>query len=151
MYKSGYDPQAFISFFEKVQAQEKKKPGTSGQGFLDPSSDSGPHCQIAGRDCATILPARAQYMVSTSEFDDVKSRLAAIENRHKILDKKEDKNRPSLRRTSTTDKNGSDDKTNDDDRPTLKRRDDPAATDPVRSGVRQTGGFGRRFSIWTEI
>src|ERR1700758_471973 len=28
MYKAGYDPQAFISFFEKVQAQEKKKPGT---------------------------------------------------------------------------------------------------------------------------
>ena len=43
-----------------------------------------------------ILPARAQYMVSTSEFDDVKARLAAIENRHKIQDKKEDKNQPSL-------------------------------------------------------
>ena len=54
----------------------------------------------------------------------MKSRLAAIENRHKILDKKEDPNKPSLRRTSSTDKNGSDDKENDDDRPTLKRRDD---------------------------
>ena len=55
----------------------------------------------------------------------MKARLAAIENRHKILDKKEDKTKPSLRRTSSTaDKNGSDDKTNDDDRPTLKRRDD---------------------------
>ena len=51
MYKSGYDPQAFISFFEKVQAQEKKKPGTSGQGILHPSSDAGPDCQVAGRDC----------------------------------------------------------------------------------------------------
>ncbi len=123
MYKSGYDPQAFISFFEKVQAQEKKKPGTLAKAFST-------HPQTPDRiaksqeEIAQILPARGQYVVSTSEFDDVKSRLAAIENRHKILDKKEDRNKPSLRRTSTPDKNGSDDKTSDDGRPTLKRRDD---------------------------
>jgi beta-barrel assembly-enhancing protease len=123
MYKSGYDPQAFISFFEKVQAQEKKKPGTLSKAFAT-------HPQTPDRiaksqeEIATVLPARPQYVVSTSEFDDVKSRLAAIENRHKILDKKEDRNKPSLRRTSTPDKNGSDSKGNDDDRPTLKRRDD---------------------------
>jgi hypothetical protein len=67
-------------------------------------------------------------VVSTSEFDDVKSRLAAIENRHKVLDKKEDGKKPSLRRTSSPDKNGTDDKTtNDDGRPTLKRRDDSSS------------------------
>jgi beta-barrel assembly-enhancing protease len=127
MYKSGYDPQAFISFFEKVQAQEKKKPGTLAKAFST-------HPQTPDRiaksqeEIATILPARPQYMVSTSEFDDVKSRLAAIENRHKLQDKKEDRNKPSLRRTSSTDKNGTDDKgTNDDDRPTLKRRDDTSS------------------------
>lgn len=124
MYKSGYDPQAFISFFEKVQAQEKKKPGTLAKAFST-------HPQTPDRivksqeEIAQILPARAQYIVSTSEFDDVKSRLAVIENRHKVLDKKDDKNKPSLRRTSTADKNGTDDKTGSDDgRPTLKRRDD---------------------------
>src|SRR5450755_587279 len=127
MYKAGYDPQAFVAFFEKVQAMEKKKPGTLAKAFST-------HPQTPDRiaksqeEIATILPARAQYTVSTSEFDDVKSRLATIENRHKILDKKEDKNKPSLRRTSTPDKNGSDDKgTNDDDRPTLKRRDDSSS------------------------
>jgi beta-barrel assembly-enhancing protease len=127
MYKSGYDPQAFISFFEKVQAQEKKKPGSLAKAFST-------HPQTPDRiaksqeEISQVLPARAQYMVSTSEFDDVKSRLAAIENRHKIQDKKEDKNKPSLRRTSTPDKNGTDDKTgNDDDRPTLKRRDDSSS------------------------
>src|SRR6202162_4050330 len=127
MYKSGYDPDAFISFFEKVQAQEKKKPGTLAKAFST-------HPQTRDRiaksqeEIATILPARAQYTVSTSEFDDVKARLAAIENRHKILDKKEDRNKPTLRRTSTPDKNGSDDKgSGDDDRPTLKRRDDSSS------------------------
>jgi hypothetical protein len=60
-------------------------------------------------------------VVTTSEFDDVKSRLAAIENRHKLNDEKDGK-KPSLRRASSTDKNGTDDKTSDDGRPTLKRR-----------------------------
>ena len=123
MYKSGYDPQAFISFFEKVQAQEKKKPGTLAKAFsTHPQTPD--RIEKSQQEIGHILAARAQYVVSTSEFDDVKSRLAAIENRHKILDKKEDQNKPSLRRTSSTDQNGKDDKGNDDDRPTLKRRDD---------------------------
>jgi len=71
------------------------------------------------------LPAKAEYLVSSSEFDEVKARLASIENRRKLNDQKDSK-KPTLRRASTTDKNGSDDKTTDDGRPTLKRRpDDP--------------------------
>ncbi len=124
MYKSGYDPQAFISFFEKVQAQEKKRPGTLAKAFsTHPQTPD--RIEKSQQEITQILPARPQYVVSTSEFDDVKSRLAAIENRHKIMDRHEDKNKPTLRRTSTTDKNGQDDKgSSDDDRPTLKRRDD---------------------------
>ncbi len=123
MYKAGYDPQAFISFFEKVQAQEKKKPGTISKAFAT-------HPQTPDRigksqeEIARILPAKAEYTVTTSEFDEVKSRLAAIENKHKLNDQKDGK-KPSLRRTSSTDKNGSDDKSNTDDgQPTLKRRQD---------------------------
>jgi len=79
MYKAGYDPQAYVNFFEKVQAQEKKKPGTMAKVFSD-------HPQTPDRiaksqqEIAQILPAKQQYVVSTSEFDDVKSRLAALEN-----------------------------------------------------------------------
>jgi predicted Zn-dependent protease len=122
MYKSGYDPQAFVAFFEKVQALEKKKPGTLSKAFAT-------HPQTPDRitrsqeEISQILPARAEYTVTTSEFDDVKGRLATIENKHKILDQK-DKSKPSLRRTSATDTNGSDDKTSEDGRPTLKRRPD---------------------------
>jgi predicted Zn-dependent protease len=123
MYKSGYDPQAFISFFEKVQAQEKKKPGTLAKAFsTHPQTPD--RIEKSQQEIGHILAARAQYVVSTSEFDDVKSRLAAIENSHKIQEKKEDPNKPSLRRTSSADKSGKDDKGNDDDHPTLKRRDD---------------------------
>ena len=125
MYRAGYDPQAFISFFEKVQALEKRKPGLVAKAFSD-------HPQTPDRilhsqdEIAKILPARDQYTVTTSEFDDVKARLARIENKRRLMDTK-DKNKPSLRRASTTDdKNGqagqSGDK--DDDRPTLHRRED---------------------------
>ncbi|HXZ41874.1 MAG TPA: M48 family metalloprotease [Terriglobales bacterium] len=120
-YKTGYDPQAFISFFEKVEAQEKKKPG-----FMDKTFASHPQTpdriEASQKEIATILPARPEYMVSTSEFDDVKARLAALENRRKLTDHKEG-NKPSLRRASSTNKNGQD-QTSDDDHPTLKRRDD---------------------------
>ena len=106
MYRAGYDPQAFISFFEKVQALEKRKPGLVAKAFSD-------HPQTPDRilhsqdEIAKILPARDEYTVTTSEFDDVKARLARIENKRRLIDTK-DKNKPSLRRASTTgdDKNG---------------------------------------------
>jgi len=123
MYKTGYDPQAFISFFEKIQAKEKKKPGAVAKAFAS-HPQTPDRIEKSQQEIATILPARAQYIVSTSEFDDVKSRLAILENRHKVLDEKES-NKPTLRRTSSSDKSGdSKGNTSDDDRPTLKRRPD---------------------------
>jgi beta-barrel assembly-enhancing protease len=120
-YKTGYDPQAYISFFEKVEAQEKKKPG-----FMDKTFASHPQTpdriEASQKEIATILPARPEYTVSTSEFDDVKTRLAALENRRKLTDHK-DANKPSLRRASSGGNNGQTPST-DDDHPTLKRRPD---------------------------
>jgi beta-barrel assembly-enhancing protease len=125
MYKTGYDPQAFISFFEKIQAKEKKKPGTIAKAFAS-HPQTPDRIEASQKEIATILPARPQYIVSTSEFDDVKARLATIENRHKVIEQK-DGSKPSLRRASTTDQTsgtGSSGGSGDDDRPTLKRRDD---------------------------
>jgi predicted Zn-dependent protease len=122
MYKTGYDPQAFISFFEKIQAKEKKKPGTLAKAFAS-HPQTPDRIEKSQQEIATILPAKAQYIVSTSEFDDVKSRLATIENRHKVIEEK-DGSRPSLRRTSSSDKTSSGSDKSDDDRPTLKRRED---------------------------
>ena len=124
MYKTGYDPQAFIQFFEKIDALEKHKPGTLAKVFSD-------HPQTPDRiaksedEIATIMPAKPDYIVSTSEFDDVKARLARIENKRKLNDKGKD-GKPTLRRAS----GGNNDPSNPnnpsntgDDRPTLGRRD----------------------------
>jgi predicted Zn-dependent protease len=121
MYRAGYDPSAFVSFFEKIQAMEKKKPGTLSKAF-DTHPQTPDRIQKTQAEIGKILPSKQQYIVTTSEFDEVKARLASIENRHKVLDQK-DGNKPSLRRTSSSsDKTG--DSKSDDDRPTLKRRDD---------------------------
>jgi predicted Zn-dependent protease len=129
MYRAGYDPQAFITFFEKVQALEKRKPGAVAKVFADhpQTPDRILHTQ---EEIARILPARDEYMVTSSEFDDVKARLARIENKRRLTDTK-GVTRPSLRRASTgTDTTGSqtsqtDDSTSTtDDKPTLHRRDD---------------------------
>ena len=122
MYRAGYDPSAFVSFFEKIQAMEKKKPGTLAKAF-DTHPQTPDRIEKTQEEIRKILPSKPQYIVTTSEFDEVKGRLASIENRHKVLDQK-DANKPSLRRTSSsTDPNAGDTKS-DDDRPTLKRRDD---------------------------
>jgi predicted Zn-dependent protease len=121
MYKTGYDPQAFISFFEKIQAKEKKKPGSLAKAFAT-HPQTPDRISATQKEIAQVLPPRDQYIVSTSEFDQVKARLAAIENRRKIQDAN-DKDKPTLRRASNDDKNNKSDK-KDDDRPTLKRRDD---------------------------
>src|SRR5204863_7469113 len=94
MYKSGYDPQAFVNFFEKVEAQEKKKPGTLSKAFAS-HPQTPDRVEASQKEIASILPAREQYLETTSEFDDVKARLAAFENRRKFVDQKDD-NKPSL-------------------------------------------------------
>jgi beta-barrel assembly-enhancing protease len=128
MYRAGYDPQAFISFFEKIQALEKRKPGLVAKAFEDhpQTPDRILHTQ---EEIARILPAKDEYMVTTSEFDDVKARLARIENKRRLQDTK-GVTRPSLRRASTAgddsgnDQAGDSSGSNGNDQPTLHRRDD---------------------------
>ena len=127
MYRAGYDPQAFISFFEKVQALEKRKPGLVAKAFSDhpQTPDRIEHSQ---NEIAHILPAKDEYTVTTSEFDDVKARLARIENKRRLSDGKDGK-KPSLRKASTKDDSNSTSQTapastSPDDQPTLHRRED---------------------------
>jgi beta-barrel assembly-enhancing protease len=124
MYKAGYDPQAFTAFFEKVEALNKEKPGTLAKAFST-------HPQTPDRiaktqqEIATVLPARDQYKVDTSEFEEVKARLASIENRHRV-DFNKAQDRPTLRRASHPNSSDSRKSGDDDDGPKLRRRTDNA-------------------------
>ena len=128
LYKSGYDPTSFVDFFEKIQSLEKKKPGTLAKIFSShPPTDA--RIKNAQVEIQKILVAKPEYVVNTSEFNDVKGRLAMLHNRRKI-DTNADPSRPRLRRApgSTTgpvdpNEDGTTPKPDSDERPTLKRRD----------------------------
>ena len=124
LYKAGYDPTSFIDFFEKMKADEKRKPGTMSKLFSS-HPPHGARITKVQKLIDELLPNKPEYVVSTSEFLDIKERLTAI-SRH--VKTKEDPNRPRLRRTSsggtipTDDSSGSPSDDDDDERPTLKRR-----------------------------
>jgi beta-barrel assembly-enhancing protease len=124
MYKAGYDPNSYVTFFERIQADEKRRPGTIPKAF----STHPPTPERIGntqKEIARILPARQEYIVTTSEFDTVKARLRNIMFSRKVT---EGKDKPTLRSKTEQSKKqpGSTDPstTSDDDRPTLKRRPD---------------------------
>src|ERR1700682_4901233 len=129
MYKAGYDPNSYVTFFERIQADEKRRPGTIPKVFSShpPTPERIENTQ---KEIARILPARQEYIVTTSEFDSVKSRLRNIMFARKVSDNQPGK--PTLRTktaqskqpTSTTDPNATTSDGTDDGRPTLKRRPD---------------------------
>src|SRR3984957_13630343 len=71
MYKSGYDPGAFVDFFEKIQSLEKKKPGTMSKVFsTHPLTED--RIVTAQKIIQKYLKEKPEYIISTSEFNDVK-------------------------------------------------------------------------------
>ena len=120
MYKAGYDPTALVDFFERIETLEKKKPGSLAKVFST-------HPMTEDRIKATQeeiqnLETKPEYVVNTSEFMDVKARLAMLQNKRPV-DAGQD-GRPTLRRPNSTETDDPDGttKTDPDDRPTLKRR-----------------------------
>ncbi len=122
LYKTGYEPLAFINFFEKIQAQEKKRPGTVSKIFSShPTTDN--RIKLAQKYIDRALKPQSQYVITTSEFNEVKKRIQTITGRRKL---KDEKSGPTLRRTPSgkiepgeEDKKGKEEK---EERPTLKRR-----------------------------
>jgi predicted Zn-dependent protease len=108
MYKAGYDPGASVTFFEKLQARESAKKRMSSLFSSHPPTEDR---VIANK--ITIeqeLPPREQYLVSTSEFDRVKQRLAMLQDQRTPSEKDR---APSLRRGRPSSRGSSDEDTND--------------------------------------
>jgi beta-barrel assembly-enhancing protease len=132
LWNAGYDPNSFVSFFEKLQEQEKSKPGKLAGFFrTHPSTEDR---IVSSLDEQRYLPEKDRYILNTSEFDRVKSRLQSIDNAQKSDEAgaAKDQKRPTLKRRTADgepDPNdtGGDDGSSKKTRPTLKR---PADSDP---------------------
>jgi beta-barrel assembly-enhancing protease len=124
MYKAGYDPGSYVAFFGKVLEEERHSPGSVPNVFLDhpPTPERIVKSQ---KEIMEILPNRDQYLVSTSEFDDIKARLqTAISSRQKP-----GKVGPTLEKRGAANKSagaqaGSQGKDQGDDQPPVLRRRD---------------------------
>jgi predicted Zn-dependent protease len=128
LWAAGYDPNNFLSFFEKLEKKEKGKPGTLSKLF-------GTHPPTPDRitkvhDLLVRFPDRDEYMITSSDFIRAKSRLLAVTNA-RALDGSGSRDTGPKRPTLKRRKDGTDDQTSPDststetpkDRPVLKRRD----------------------------
>ena len=132
-YAAGYDPHAFVEFFEKLNVDGKKKHSVLAKAFATHPMNAD-RIKAAQDEIRKYLPDRPEYVVNTSEFEDVKTRLISLENGRRLGGAKGgDGNRPVLLKRSST-SSGSDDSSGssssdssspadqkDDGRPTLKR------------------------------
>jgi beta-barrel assembly-enhancing protease len=125
-YASGYDPEAFVEFFEKLKVDEKKKQSFVAKAFASHPMNAD-RIKAAQDEIRKYLPDRDEYVVNTSEFEDVKQRLASLENSRHLGGGKRDPSRPVLHRRSTSSgstagsqDDGSTTGQKDDGHPTLK-------------------------------
>ena len=123
MYKAGYDPNSYVGFFSKIIEQDRRSPGSIPTVFAD-HPPTGERILKAEAEIKEILPGREQYLVSTSEFDDVKARLKTVITARK--DQRRDsptlKKREPSDQTQTQPSNKGKDK-GEDKPPVLRRRD----------------------------
>jgi predicted Zn-dependent protease len=119
LYAAGYDPTAAIDMFERMMSLETRKPGSIAKVFsTHPMNDD--RLKKAQAEIQKILPQKAEYVVNTSEYAEVRGRLLAIENQRKLRSVEIDPKGPVLRRSPGSGAPADD---SGDDHPTIKRRD----------------------------
>ena len=121
MYKAGYDPASMVQFFERLKAKEKKKKNFVARAFSShPMTKS--RIKKVQKTIDELLPEQSEYAVTSSEFDDVKQRLAQLNARRKPQE--QDPNRPTLKRNTDSEPilPGEMDSEDEDERPKLTRR-----------------------------
>lgn len=123
LYATGYDPTAMPNVFEKLQAMEKKKKGTLSKVF----SSHPPNEERIKRTQKILefFPAKGEYAMTSSEFQEIRDRLKEIVGQRKKQDEKDREGKPTLRRKSSEkipQEGKEENKKEEDDRPVLKRK-----------------------------
>jgi predicted Zn-dependent protease len=117
MYAAGYDPNGAISIFEKMESLNRTKPGTMAKIFSTHPPDSS-RIEKTQKEIQEILPAKPEYVVTTSEYTQMRERLIDAQMRRKSQDAD---GRPRLKVAPGNGKVEAQDEK--DDRPTIRRRD----------------------------
>jgi len=92
MYAAGYDPNGAINIFEKLEALSRRQPGRVSRLFSTHPMDA-VRIRNAQKEIQEILPAHESYVVDTSEYHGIRSRLIKMEASRKPA---ENDNRPRL-------------------------------------------------------
>jgi predicted Zn-dependent protease len=116
LYASGYDPTGAISIFEKMESLKKSRPGFLGRAFSTHPMDADRIAKTQ-REIQKILPAKPEYVVTTSEYMNIRERLIAASN---TKGEAQQDGRPRLKVSTRPDAQQEDGK---EERPTMKRRD----------------------------
>ena len=119
MYKAGYDPTASIDIFERIESLEKRRPGTVAKVFSTHPMTAD-RIRMAQKNIDEILPSRPEYVVNTSEFNEMRARIIAAHQHQKR--QAEDPSKPTLRQAPSGGKPVDGQQADGDDRPTLQRR-----------------------------
>ena len=82
-YAAGYDPQAFVQFFEKLNVDEKTKHAKLAKMFSTHPMNAD-RVTAAQNEIREYLPGRESYIVDTSEFDQVKARLLGLDMKQQL-------------------------------------------------------------------
>ncbi|HVF46432.1 MAG TPA: M48 family metallopeptidase [Pyrinomonadaceae bacterium] len=128
LYAAGYDPTGMSTMFEKLASQNKKKPGTLSKLFSShPQSLDRREESLA---LAARFPDKEEYVISTSEFQRVKSHLMKLTNARagvKVDYDEADDSKPTLkkRQPDTADPATKDGESSSDGPPKLKKANEP--------------------------
>jgi predicted Zn-dependent protease len=134
LYAAGYDPTAMATMFEKLASQNKKKKSKIASLFSTHPQSLERRDESLG--LVARFPEKQEYIISTSEFQKVKSFLLKQTNAQAAVVgdyDEQDQGRPTLKRRqpagdadpATTGESSSEEK---DAPPKLKRRGDPEPT-----------------------
>ena len=93
MYAAGYDPNGAISIFEKLESLDRQQHGALSQIFATHPTDAA-RIDKAQAEIDKILPSKPEYVVTTSEYHDMRERVIARSGQPK------NEQKPTLRRDS---------------------------------------------------